>query len=294
MRIHRPTLAIVAIAALTACFPFGDYEPAKFRRPVRHEAEWSSASELEIATHNGRIEVVKGPVHRILVEGEIRATTQDRADATMLAFEILSPGLTKVSLRWPEGGRKGSEGCDLKITVPGAAGIRAHSGNGAIEVRESSAPLELESSNGRVAALDCQGAVRIKTSNGAVEVTGAVPRVYAATSNGRIAVRGALGEVDAKTSNGAIEVVLAAENPGPVKLESSNGRIQLHYGAGFGGRITGETSNGSLTADLPPGATLHHRAKSGIDAQWGSSEHRSHVRTSNGAVGIHPLGTAGN
>ncbi len=284
MNLRHFALGLLIVTTCSACFPFLEQDPARFRREVRHEGAWLAGGRIRVVSENGGIEITRSDSDSVLVEGEIRATTEERAASALLAYETTTDGQIEVSIRWPAGGRKPSEGCHFKLHLPEASLVRAESGNGAISVRGFAAQLELRSGNGHIEAKNCSGSVNAETSNGAVEVAGPASRVHAKTSNGRILVTGALGEVKAITSNGAVEIDLADSNPGPATLETSNGGLSLRAGKAFHGALKAETSNGRVSGELPAGATVHRRSKTSVDAQWGADTHRSELSTSNGGI----------
>jgi DUF4097 and DUF4098 domain-containing protein YvlB len=131
--------------------------------------------------------------------------------------------------------------------------------------------LQIENTNGAIAAADVRGSHRIETTNG------------------RITLARCAGDLQAETTNGAIEAELTAINTGRgVRLETTNGGIHARLPRTFAGRIDAANTNGSIESDLPvttSGSQNKHTLHGTMNG--GGPELRLH--TTNGSIHINAI-----
>lgn len=120
-------------------------------------------------------------------------------------------------------------------------GAELRSGNGDVAAQAMGGDVLATSSNGDLVLTDLGGDVEVRTSNGSVDVSRVEGRVSARSSNGDVAVSDVGAGVFARTSNGSIDVSTAG---GDVEAQSSNGSVEV---AGAAGDVLARTSNGSAT-----------------------------------------------
>lgn len=271
MTLAMSALAAVPALAMAGCVVIapgcGSYAPtieSKRTSQIPHVAD----APIEVKTQNGAIVVEKHDGADVTISAVIRGQTQERLDATRVLAERKADSSLAVYVQWPEGGRRGSEGCDFKIGIPSVKGVTADTANGAIMLVGLAGPLKADTSN---------GAITIRSHEGDIE---------AETSNGKVTIERAPGKVKASSSNGAMSVTLADNAAGPVEIETSNGSVNLEVGPAFVGTLKASTSNGSLT--MPSGEGIVHQSVTKRSAQlkFGSGENTSVVKTSNGSVTV--------
>ncbi|KAA0213709.1 MAG: hypothetical protein DYG94_09380 [Leptolyngbya sp. PLA3] len=250
-----------------------------------------SGSGLNVEVANGSIDVTRGG-EAVSIEAKIRAVTQARLDATQVVATRQSDGTLNIRINWPEGGRKGNEGCSLAIVMPDAGEIELETSNGALKVEGVGRDVTLHTSNGAISVAGVSGGVQARTSNGRVVVSDVPGAVLAESSNGAMELVGLGGSVRGSTSNGAVTVRLSEESAGPVDVHSSNGAVRVEVGAGFQGELDASTSNGGLRAEGFEGAKSVE-----IGKRWAKicfeGEGTSKIRTSNGSVTLLRRGAPG-
>lgn len=267
-RISQIVLACVVVvpAVISGCHGM---TPLVERR-VTVEVPAAPTASLEIESANGSVAATEHERDTILISATIRARSQARADATDVRTEVGSDGGVRVYVHWPER-RRHNEGCSFDVQAPGCSSI------------------DLRTSNGGVTLRGLSGSANLTTSNGAISVDGFAGPISARSSNGAIRITHATGAVDAMTSNGTLAIVLAASNPGPVRLQTSNGRVDLSVGAGFRGELRAVTSNGAVNFHVP-GVAVEQPSKTIATATFGAgaggSDGSSSIQTSNGRVTI--------
>jgi DUF4097 and DUF4098 domain-containing protein YvlB len=224
----------------------------------------TAVTSVAATTQNGTIEVRRGG-DQVVVEADIRARSQARADAVTVNTITQANGSVQVSLDWPDGGRKDGEGASLVITLPQASSFDLRTSNGRIEIAGgfAAASALLETSNGSIIVSDFAGVVNANTSNGRVTLD-------------------LVGGANVDTSNGAINVVLRDDAAGPVTLDTSNGSISLSVGPSFVGSVSLDTSNGSLSVQAPKAQRVTlDRTDGTVDFGAGG---KSVLDTSNGSI----------
>ncbi len=112
---------------------------------------------------------------------------------------------------------------------------------------------EINSSNGEIIIIDCEGEMNLDTSNGRIEVFDSKGNFVANSSNGGIEFVNLSGTAEAYTSNGKIRVV---RTPGFKKGVTSNGKIILEIDEKMKNDIYLSTSNGSIRITLDPSLDL--------------------------------------
>ena len=188
--------------------------------------------------------VVSGFNGRIVVNGNSGETV--RVQATLrwpdkIDYQVTRDGGT-VTVKAEQKSRIArtsgqSPGADIEVTVPARTGVRLHTANGRIEVRNVQESGEVDTTNGKIVLLNVKGDFDAETTNGSIEVEGLEGTVVLKTTNGGITFAGELepgSKNELRTANGGVTVNLEGEPS--VVLDAS-------------------TSNGSVTSKLPILAT---------------------------------------
>ncbi len=270
----RTACAVLAcsLATLAGC-NFG-WQSARFKETRQLMVDHEPGAGVDVETRNGAIDVRVVQVDSVEIDAHIRAITQERLNLTEVVASRLDDGTLYLRVQWPEGGRKGSEGCSFDIRLPDAYGATLKSSNGALTLVGASGRASLTTSNGRITVENHEGDVIVDTSNG---------RVQLAQIN---------GSVDADTSNGSVRVELADAASGPIRIDTSNGSVHVGVGGAFAGELSAKTSNGSVSlVGFSPeeiaekrrrSCRLHAEAVIGPPGEGGESR----VSSSNGSISI--------
>lgn len=271
-----PSVALACAALMSGCVSIGG---AGYKRSVQLLVESAgSPMRYDIESRNGSIEINAGSHAKfganssaaIVIDAEINAKTQERADTAQITAVRDAQGVLVVRTAWPNGQALGSEGTRFVLNVQHCDGAVVRSSNGSVHIAGSTGSLNLDTSN---------GAIRVEDHHG---------DVVADTSNGKVRLIGVTGEVRADTSNGNMEMVLTPDNPGPVHASSSNGSITLSVGPGFAGTLKCDTSNGKLTQNCNTARVVRWSStgKNSGSLIVGSPEQVSSVKTSNGSIHV--------
>lgn len=251
------------------------------------------ASALKVRTENGHVEAQGAPGSvtsaQVTIQAELRARTVERLAQTRIMATRDESGLLFIRVEWPDGGRLGSEGCDLDIHIPDARGIDIQTSNSALRIENLAGSALLHTSNGNIAVKSQAGAVDARTSNGSVQLSGIAGDAGAESSNGNITIDAAGGPVRAKTSNGSITLQLQDDSPGPVALRTSNGNVTFIPGKAFRGPLGMSTSNGGVHMNSVPSVrtvSMSKKAASVIVGENGEQAPESSIQTSNGTIKV--------
>ncbi|MBX3363526.1 MAG: DUF4097 family beta strand repeat protein [Phycisphaeraceae bacterium] len=271
---------LVLIGFLPGCIPG---QEARFRQSRMVEVGHVVGSAIGVETGNGEVTVVANrEVASVRIVAEIRALTQERADAVQVIAQREPDGSLLISSAWP-GSRSGSESCSFIIHAPDLGDVAIITKNGHIEIAGAAGNVSIETRNGRVHARSIAGSLKAHTSNGAINARDIGGPTEARTSNGSVTLTDVAGAVDARSSNGAIRVTLDDACAGPVTVATTNGSIELAFGSAFGGSVAFKTRNGRIRAsDLPAGMRVPSQLN-GVTLVWGPGD-QSSLTTTNGAI----------
>jgi Putative adhesin len=219
----------------------------------------SPGGTLDIATTNGRIEVVAGSGQTVEVKAVkvARAATKEGAADLLKNLQLkeeVTPDLVK--LRAERGGKGGptltgwgtSTEIRYFVTVPANTKVLLNTTNGEIEVVNVTASAQLETVNGQINARGLGGDVKASTTNGGVDISFAALTgdVNVETTNGSVTVRlpaDAKAVLLGRTTNGGLSVDgLQVE-----EVERSRRRLEAKINGGGARRIEAETTNGGIT-----------------------------------------------
>lgn len=165
------------------------------------------------------------------VVGKVRATTQARADATTVSTAIDGDTL-QITVNWPDGKRKNSEGCDLLVYLPTMTGVTIDTSAGDVFVKDMAGLLDISSSAGDIEVHDHDGAVKARGSAGDIDFWDVSGTVDVETSAGQISLHRVGAPATVKSSAGDIYVILNKGSAGTLSASTTAGDVSL-IGTGF-------------------------------------------------------------
>ena len=212
-------------------FDFSDGD--KITREFHETFNPVKGCKLNVHNRNGKIEIKSWKENYIDISA-ILGTNKSEKEFEKIKIEVLD-----------------EDGCTIKTT--------ALERNPRVSVQyEIKVPKgviinEINSSNGEIIIIDCEGEMNLDTSNGRIEVFDSKGNFVANSSNGGIEFVNLSGTAEAYTSNGKIRVV---RTPGFKKGVTSNGKIILEINEKMKNDIYLSTSNGSIRITLDPSLDL--------------------------------------
>lgn len=270
MNMLKIGVRVVSLSLLTVILSscsFISCQPARFKETREISIVPIHNAGLKAQTSNGFINACRSDGPNALLTAHLRCISQQRLDAAEVIAERLPDQTLNLYVKWPQGRRRGNEGCSFEISLPNTSAI------------------ELHSSNGALTCTGLAGEALLHTSNGRIEVNKHTGPLTARTSNGMITVRDCTDELDLRTSNGTIHACNVAA---PIQAGSSNGRILVELAPDFSGEMSVSTSNGSLDINDLPNVTLLSSGRNHMQFRVGDSTRPSSASTSNGSIHIRP------
>jgi len=251
-------LPLVAALSLTAACDIalsGAREEAT--ETVTRSFRLSPGGTLDIATTNGRIEVVAGSGPNV----EVKAIKVAKAATKEGAAELLKKLQIKEEIT--------ADLVKLRAERDGGQGPSLHGWGTSAEVRY-------------FVTVPANTKVVLTTTNGEIEVTNLTASAQLETVNGRINARGLGGDVKASTTNGGIDIALASLT-GDVNVETTNGGVTVRLPADAKALLLGRTTNGGLSVD---GLQVEEveRSRRRLEAKLNGGGRRVEAETTNGGI----------
>jgi DUF4097 and DUF4098 domain-containing protein YvlB len=252
-KLHRlePILLLVLIGG---CFSSNSSNP-KHQASLEHRygLPHVAGSAIDVATENGYIFIVVKPAEdKVTIEAIITAVADSDDEAEERAKNITITATRRrrdrslvVAPAYPEG-RRDSEACSFRITLPAVKGVYAQTANGAIHVFSADGIVKVKSSNGSITLQDVTGEADVETGNGSIHFSpakGSQARFHLRSANGIINVQlleTMHGCIDASTSNGTVglygrrkpESVSGAQASKIITLAGSGSTSKIHTDKG--------------------------------------------------------------
>ena len=261
--------------------------------------QWSkerpASSRLTIRNGDGPIDVRESPGNRVTV----RATKVLRRHGAVrdVAFDVIesTEGVEICTLydqqescrdRNRGGMRNNHVRVDYTVLVPRQTRVNISTGNGDVTIERAGADVTATSGNGKINIGETTGRVEATTGNGDVLIESANGPVRVRTGNGRIGVTTAQGAVSATTGNGDIDVRMkTVASDSDMTFNSGSGAIRISLPAGFNGRIDASSGNGTLTSDFEISVVGRLDAQH-VRGTIGTGGALLHLNTGNGQIEI--------
>jgi hypothetical protein len=258
LRALAPLPLVAALSLTAACDIALSGAREEATETVTRSFPLSSGGTLDIATTNGRIDVVAGSGSTVEVTAVkvAKAATKEGAAELLKKLHIKEDVTADlVKLRAERDG--GSNGPSL------------HSWGTSAEVRytvrvPANTKLVLATVNGQIDVADVKNAAHLETVNGHVKATGLS------------------GEVKASTVNGGVDLALASVT-GDVSVETTNGGVTVRLPGDAKALLLGRTTNGGLSVD---GLQVEEveRSRRRLEAKLNGGGRRLEVETTNGGI----------
>ena len=139
----------------------------------------------------------------------------------------------------------------LDVFVPRNSNIKAHSGDGRVELEGVTGGVQLQTGDGRIDVRDGGGQLIVKTGDGRIDVLNYTGDVDAKTGDGRISLEGRFSQLAARTGSGSISLALPSDLDATIEtdaesvtndgvtldVEPSAGKKLRRYNIGRGGTV---------------------------------------------------------
>ncbi|RNC80672.1 MAG: hypothetical protein ED559_02375 [Phycisphaera sp.] len=180
------------------------------------------------------------------VIGKVRARTRERADATKVSADIVGDTL-EITVNWPGGKRKDSEGCDLLVYVPAMNGVTIDTTAGDIFVKGMAGPLTIDSSAGDIEVHGHDGDVAVHTTAGDIRFWDITGTADVRSTAGDIALHGVAAPSYVRTTAGDVYIKFHEGTSATVEASTSAGDISFNGIEIRGNQGTGTIGDGAET-----------------------------------------------
>jgi hypothetical protein len=259
LRALAPLPLVAALSLTAACDIALSGAREEATETVTRSFPLSPGGTLDIATTNGRIDVVAGSGSTVEVTAVkvAKAATKEGAEELLKKLKIkeeVSADLIKLRAERDGGGNGPSlhswgTSAEVRytVTVPANTKLVLATTNGHIEVDDVKNTARLETVNGQIKARGLSGEVKASTVNGGVDIglAAVTADVSVETTNGGVTVRlpgDAKAVLLGRTTNGGLNV----DGLQVQEVERSRRRLEARLNGG-GRRIEAETTNGGIT-----------------------------------------------
>jgi len=229
---------------------------------------------VHVRTNDGRVQVVAGASGRVDVTVETKGWDIGREvkvrasqDGDRIEIEALEPtfqwsfGISQRSLvivvHVPEATDLDLDSGDGGILVEGTRGaLRAHTGDGRIEVDRVIGELTLTSGDGAITVEGADGSVFCKTSDGRIGVHGRFDGLHLESGDGRVLAEVEKGSALAEewsitTGDGSMLIALPADLAADLDAQSGDGSIDVDVPVTIEGRYRRNHLHGTLNGGGP-------------------------------------------
>ena len=258
LRALAPLPLVAALSLTAACDIALSGAREEATDTVTRSFPLSPGGTLDIATTNGRIEVVAGSGSTVEVTAVkvAKAATKEGAEELLKKLKIkeeVSADLVKLRAERDGGG----------------SGPSLHSWGTSTEVRYT-------------VRVPANTKLVLATTNGHIEVDDVKNSAHLETVNGQIKARGLSGDVKASTVNGGVDIGLASVT-GDVSVETTNGGVTVRLPGDAKAVLLGRTTNGGLNVD---GLQIEEveRSRRRLEATLNGGGRRIEAETTNGGI----------
>ena len=292
-----PAFALgLSLLPATACVVAVDSHSEIVREEKRFTVD--GTPDLRVATFDGSIQIHAWDKPGVLVEIEKRGPSKEAVDALQVVVEQKG-NVIDLEVKRPKSESFSSIGIHqtayarLIVSVPRAANVRAHSGDGSIRIERVTGRIELRTGDGSIRASGVSGDMNFDTSDGSVVVDGAEGQLVVETGDGSVNVSGRLGAVKLHTGDGS---AVYRADPGSSMtrawdITTGDGSVTLYLPPDFGADVDAHTGDGRIISDLSDPVEKSDRATVRADRDRrtlrgpiGAGGQLLRVRTGDGAI----------
>jgi len=265
-----PRFAMFTCAAVAVMLASGPAGADQWERSF----EVTGKPTVHVGTNDGSIQVMVGASDRVDVrvqtEGwDIGRQVKVRAsqDGNQVEIEAMEPtfqwsfGFSRrklaIVVRVPKATELDLDSGDGRITVAGTeGGLRAHTGDGHIDVDRVTGDLILTSGDGAITVDGADGTVFCKTSDGRIRVRGRFDGLHVQSGDGSVHAEAAKGSTLAEdwsitTGDGSMVIALPADLAADLDAQAGDGSIDVDFPVTIEGRYGRNHLRGQLNGGGP-------------------------------------------
>ena len=214
----------------------------------------NGATNLDIETGSGSIQVRAGSSDKVEIHGRIRATNWfggSSAEERVRKLEANPPiqqNGNDIRLGHVEDAElRRNISISYEVVVPADTRLRSRTGSGGQTVEGIKGPVDLQTGSGDLNFSNIGNTVRAESGSGGIEASHVNGSVRAKSGSGSIRATEVAGGFDGETGSG--DITLTQTAAGSVRAETGSGSIDLR---GVRGSLQGTSGSGSIHAEGDP------------------------------------------
>jgi DUF4097 and DUF4098 domain-containing protein YvlB len=216
--------------------------------------------EVELDTFDGAIEIHSWDKAEVEVEVEKRAMEQSlidqiKVEATQQGDKIVLKvtGPSRTEFGGLTIGVNISPSARLRVVVPRASNVVAHSGDGSIRAEALDGKIVLNTVDGSVTATRLSGDIRVRSGDGSIRLDKVTGKLDLETDDGSIGFEGKPSVLHVKTGDGSIRAQIDADAvmADNWDLTTDDGSVTLTLPSAFHAELDAETSDGVVRSSHP-------------------------------------------
>lgn len=196
------------------------------------EAKLDGVEKVKIEVRNGSIDVETWNKDMVEIDIDERVNRSDRDDAERIAEEAEltsrrngSTLIIEVDYGDLDKKERNQYACSIEVRLPEHLVLNLETTNGSIAAEKMEKDLTVRTTNGSINIEGSGGDAHLRTTNGAVKAGWVAGELDVASTNGALRLEGAGGGIEARTTNGSISLDVDPESNFVVEAETTNGRI---------------------------------------------------------------------
>jgi DUF4097 and DUF4098 domain-containing protein YvlB len=216
--------------------------------------------EVELDTFDGAIEIHSWDKAEVEVEVEKRAMEQSlidqiKVEATQQGDKIVLKvtGPSRTEFGGLTIGVNISPSARLRVVVPRASHVVAHSGDGSIRAEALDGKIVLNTVDGSVTATRLSGDIRVRSGDGSIRLDKVTGKLDLETDDGSIGFDGKPSVLHVKTGDGSIRAQIDADAvmADNWDITTGDGSVTLTLPSVFHAELDAETSDGTVRSSHP-------------------------------------------
>ena len=216
--------------------------------------------QVELDTFDGAIEIHSWDKAEVEVEIEKRAMEQSlidqiKVEATQQGDKIVLKvtGPSRTEFGGLTIGVNISPSARLRVVVPRASNLVAHSGDGSIRAEAVDGTIVLNTVDGSVTATRLSGDIRVRSGDGSIRLDKVTGKLDLETDDGSIGLEGKPSVLHVKTGDGSIraQIDVDAVMADNWDITTGDGSVTLTLPSAFHAELDAETSDGTVRSSHP-------------------------------------------
>jgi hypothetical protein len=275
-------LAAVVAAALLAA-------PASART---WKQDWTVGAHpgLQVTTNDARVHVLRGDTGKMSATIEYTVEVwgfHTRVQEPLIEFTRTGDTIAIVARTHSSAVFFGGmvEKFHVDVTVPPTCDVRVRSGDGGVDVQDIAGNIDLQTSDGHLAAHGARGRIRLWTGDGGIDADSLDGALEAHSGDGHLKVAGRFDALDLHTGDGRVHARIERGSTlaSPWSVRTGDGGVMLLIPRDLRALLDVSSGDGHVRVDLPI-ANVDGRSHRELRGQLNGGTVPLRVRTGDGSI----------